>query len=252
LKSSVYVKRFQGLFVRGGQMRKLLLLCAASAVLAGAAFASNTGDILEKAAKEVLKQSPKGRKLVADFERYQKLAHIFKKYHDSKTLDDSDLLVVLQETGVVKGAKPAKSAKGAKTPKPFPVPKYEGKYRWPMDAGIVSSDFGPRWGKQHQGIDIAADTGVPIHASAAGEVIYSDNHITGYGNVVILRHDQDTTTTYAHNKALKVKLGQKVAAGQLVALLGSTGHSTGPHLHFEIRVGDKPVSPRSKLPKSSF
>jgi len=233
-------------------LRKLLLLCAASAALAGAAFASNTGDILQKGAKELLKQTPNGRKLVASFERYKKLAHIFKKYHDSKTLDDSDLLAVLKEAGVVKGAKPAKNPKAAKGPKLFPVPKYAGKYRWPMDAGLVSSEFGPRWGKQHQGLDIAADMGVPVHASAAGEVIYSGSNITGYGNVVILRHDQDTTTTYAHNKALKVKLGEKVAAGQLIALLGSTGHSTGPHLHFEFRAGNVPVNPRTKLPKSSF
>ena len=217
--------------------------------LAGAAYAADTGRLIEKTAKDLLKQTPKGRKLLADFERYQRLAHIFKKYHDSKTLDDGDLLEVLKQTGVVKGA-PA--AKGKKAPPAFPVPQYKGKYRWPMDAGIVSSEFGPRWGRQHQGIDIAADTGAPVKAIAPGEVVYAGDGITGYGNVVILRHDQQTTTTYAHNEALEVKLGDKVKAGRLIALLGSTGHSTGPHLHFEFRRGGVPVNPRSVLPKSRF
>lgn len=228
---------------------KRLLAVFAALFLAGSAGAADTGKILEKAAKDVLKQTPKGRKLVADFERYRRLAHIFKKYHDSKTLDDADLLEVLRQTGVVKDAKPAQ---GKKAPPPFPTPKYSGKYRWPMDAGVVSSEFGPRWGKQHQGLDIAADMGVPVLAIAPGEVIYAGSHLTGYGNVVILRHDQETTTTYAHNKALKVKQGDKVRAGQLIALLGSTGHSTGPHLHFEFRRGNVPVNPRTVLPKSKF
>ncbi|MDD2805702.1 MAG: M23 family metallopeptidase [Elusimicrobiales bacterium] len=237
-------------------MRKALLLCAAALALAGLAAAADTGEVLQKAARDVLKQSKKGRKLLSEadtlsqkFERYRKLAHIFKKYHDSKTLDDADLLEVLKETGVIKGAKPKP---GKKEPPPFPTPKYSGKYRWPMDAGVVSSEFGPRWGKQHQGLDIAADMGVPVRAIAPGEVIYSGSHLTGYGNVLIVRHDQETTTTYAHNKELRARKGDKVKQGQLIALLGSTGHSTGPHLHFEFRVGNAPVNPRTKLPKSRF
>lgn len=137
-------------------------------------------------------------------------------------------------------------------PPPFPVPAYKGKYRWPMDAGVVSSEFGPRWGKQHQGLDIAADMGVPVRAIAPGEVIYAGSHLTGYGNVLIVRHDQETTTTYAHNKALKAKPGDKVKAGQLIALLGSTDHSTAPHLHFEFRRGNVPLNPRTVPPKSKF
>lgn len=229
-------------------MRKPLAVLAAL-LLAGAAGAADTGKILEKAAKDILKQTPKGRKLVADFERYRRLAHIFKKYHDSQTLDDADLLEVLRQTGVVRDAKPAQ---GRKATPPFPVTAYKGKYRWPMDAGVVSSEFGPRWGKQHQGLDIAADMGVPVRAIAPGEVIYAGSHLTGYGNVLIVRHDQETTTTYAHNKELRAKQGDKVKAGQLIALLGSTGHSTGPHLHFEFRRGNVPVNPRTVLPKSKF
>ena len=228
-------------------------------ILLGLAGAGQGRSLLEQVATDVAKQSPQGRKILKDFARYQRLSNVFKKYHDKGNLDDGDLLNVLRDAGVMSdgsaGAKPAahtKTAAPTRQPKPFPISKYGGKYRWPMTAGIVSSEFGPRWGKFHQGIDIAADSGVPIHASAAGEVIYSVSHITGYGNVVILRHDQQTTTTYAHNSALKVKQGEKVKAGQIIALLGSTGHSTGPHLHFEFRVANTPVNPREKLPKSGF
>ena len=234
-------------------------------ILLGLAGAGQGRSLLEQVATDVARQSPQGRNILKDFARYQRLASVFKKYHDKGNLDDGDLLNVLRDAGVIDGggtgAKPAKGTKTAKDtktaapakkPKPFPVSNYGGQYRWPMSAGIVSSEFGPRWGKIHQGIDIAADSGVPIHAAAAGEVIYSGSHITGYGNVVILRHDQQTTTTYAHNSALKVRKGEKVKAGQLIALLGSTGHSTGPHLHFEFRVANTPVNPREKLPKSGF
>jgi lysostaphin len=101
-------------------------------------------------------------------------------------------------------------------------------------------------------MDIAAELRVPVYAAAEGEVIYADNRLGGYGNAVILRHDQRTTTLYGHNSALKVTAGQKVRADQVVALLGSTGRSTGPHLHFEIRENERPVNPRPYLPESRF
>ena len=120
---------------------------------------------------------------------------------------------------------------------------YSGDLQWPLEAGIVSSEFGQRWGKLHKGIDIAADVGEPVYAIADGDVIYASDGMQGYGNVVIL---------YAHNSALKVKVGDHVNRGSLVALLGSTGHSTGPHVHFEIRDGDNPVDPRTALPPSKL
>jgi murein DD-endopeptidase MepM/ murein hydrolase activator NlpD len=96
---------------------------------------------------------------------------------------------------------------------------------------------------------MAADVGEPVYAIADGEVIYAGDGLRGYGNVVILRHDRKTSSLYAHNSELKVKLGDQVRQGTLIALLGSTGHSTGPHVHFEIRDGDVAVNPRSVLPK---
>jgi lipoprotein NlpD len=94
--------------------------------------------------------------------------------------------------------------------------RYQGTYRWPVDAGIVSSEYGSRHGRAHRGIDIAGDVGEPILAIASGDVIYAGNGMSGYGNVVILRHDQATTSLYAHNSELKVRVGDRVRQGEQV------------------------------------
>jgi murein DD-endopeptidase MepM/ murein hydrolase activator NlpD len=238
-----------------------LALAAALALLAGC---STVKQVVHEAARI----DPRLKKLdtiVAQFERYEKFANIFKKYHDKGNLDEGDVLDVLYTAGVLKkappvrpGSKPPPQGPGSKPQpqppgtKPFPVPDYKGAWRWPLDAGIVSSEFGPRWGKFHYGIDIAADKGKPIYAAAPGEVIYSGSGLTGYGNVLFIRHDENTVSIYAHNDSLKVRKGEAVKQGQLIAALGSTGHSTGPHLHFEVRKNDKAIPPRSILPKSRF
>ena len=148
------------------------------------------------------------------------------------------------KSGGPAGPKPPVVAGG-----PARVPDhYEGDYRWPLDAGIISSEFGERWGKQHKGLDIAADTGEAVYAVASGEVIYASDGMRGYGNVVIVKHDHTITSLYAHNSELKVKQGDQVKQGDLIALLGSTGHSTGPHVHFEFRNGDVAVNPHTLLP----
>lgn len=130
--------------------------------------------------------------------------------------------------------------------------QYAGAYDWPVEAGVVSSEYGKRFGRLHKGIDVAADIGEPIHAIADGYVVYAGNKIEGYGNIVVLRHDQETMTLYAHNSRLKVKTGQHVAQGQVIALLGNSGRSTGPHSHFEIRREEVPVNPRELLVKGPF
>ncbi|MFA5140373.1 MAG: M23 family metallopeptidase [Elusimicrobiota bacterium] len=208
----------------------------------------------EKLGREALKITPKGRKYLNAFDRYSKLAHVFMKFHDKGNLDDGDVLDILYASGVLKTPPPKSKSKAPRKAehKPFPVPTYSGAWRWPLEAGVVSSEFGPRWGGTHQGIDIAADKGTPIFAAAPGEVVYSGSGLRGYGNVVILRHDQDTTSIYAHNSKNFAQKGLNVAQGTRIAALGSTGHSTGPHLHFEIRKGNNPVPPRTLLPKSRF
>lgn len=186
-----------------------------------------------------------------EFDRCAKKAGTLLRFHDGGLLDQEEVLKVLRRVGVI--PTPARpGAPPAPPSKPFPVPVYSGSYRWPLEAGVVSSEFGPRRGGSHDGIDIAADLGVPVHAAADGEVIYAGAGLRGYGNVVILRHDEKMTTLYSHNKGLRVKTGEGVGMDQVIAHLGSTGRSTGPHLHFEVREADKPLNPRTVLPTSRF
>lgn len=224
-----------------------------SAFAAAAAYALGGCATAKQLTREVLKAHPKTRRFVREWDRYSRIAHILRKYHDKGNLNDQEVVEILYISGVIKKAPPKmrRPRKGRRT-KPFPVPRYKGAWRWPLKAGVVSSEFGKRWGGYHNGIDIAADKGKPIYAAAPGEVAYSGSGLRGYGNVVFLRHDQSTISIYAHNKRNKVRKGQKVKRGQLIALLGSTGRSTGPHIHFEIRKGKKSVNPRKVLPKSRF
>jgi murein DD-endopeptidase MepM/ murein hydrolase activator NlpD len=112
---------------------------------------------------------------------------------------------------------------------------------WPV-SGTVVSGFGMRWGRMHEGIDITAPTGTSIWAAAAGTVIWSSWR-GGYGNCVVVDHGNGLATLYAHASALLVSVGQQVSQGQTVALVGSTGNSSGPHLHFEVRVNGVAVDP---------
>jgi murein DD-endopeptidase MepM/ murein hydrolase activator NlpD len=112
---------------------------------------------------------------------------------------------------------------------------------WPVN-GPVTSGFGLRWGRMHEGIDIAAPMGTPIWAAAAGTVIHS-GWLGGYGYLVVVDHGNGLSTAYGHASALLVAVGQEVSQGETIALVGSTGHSTGPHLHFEVRVNGVAVDP---------
>jgi murein DD-endopeptidase MepM/ murein hydrolase activator NlpD len=103
----------------------------------------------------------------------------------------------------------------------------------PVRNALVSSPFGWRWGRPHQGIDLAAPTGTPILAAEQGKVVYS-GWKSGYGNFVAIDHGRGYLTHYAHCSRLLVRNGQAVGKGQIIAKVGSTGHSTGPHLHFEL------------------
>jgi murein DD-endopeptidase MepM/ murein hydrolase activator NlpD len=114
--------------------------------------------------------------------------------------------------------------------------------------GTVSSEFGHRWGTQHEGIDIAAGSGSPVRAATDG-VVKKASWYGGYGNAVIIDHGAGVQTLYGHNSALNVKPGDRVQAGQVIAKVGSTGDSTGPHLHFEVQVDGKAVNPRPWLKK---
>ena len=127
------------------------------------------------------------------------------------------------------------------------VPKWSGKYLVPV-RGRLSSGFGMRfhpilkeW-KMHTGVDISARTGTPIAASAGGVVVFSGWR-RGYGNTVMIDHGGRISTLYAHCSRLLVRVGQQVKQGQTIATVGSTGLSTGPHVHWEKRLYGKPVNP---------
>ncbi len=123
---------------------------------------------------------------------------------------------------------------------------------WPAE-GEITSPFGwrvhPIFGTQrlHTGIDIGADYGDTVRAADGGVVIHSD-WMGGYGNAVIIDHGNGISTLYAHNSQLLVSEGQTVAKGQAISRVGSTGYSTGPHLHFEVRQNGTPVNPLNFLP----
>ncbi|HEX2039904.1 MAG TPA: peptidoglycan DD-metalloendopeptidase family protein [Acidimicrobiales bacterium] len=117
---------------------------------------------------------------------------------------------------------------------------------WPV-RGPVTSGYGYRWGRMHQGIDIGAGSGVPIRAAKGGEVIFAGS-MGGYGNCIVVDHGGGFTTLYAHQSRLGASDGQSVSQGQVIGYVGSTGHSTGPHLHFETRVDGSPRNPRNYLP----
>ena len=203
----------------------------------------------------VLFAAPQARAQSA-WDRYLSRSAELKKSRDTGALKEADVLKVLLDAGLFETV-PSVSDDGERRSfatgfRPFRITVYKGLWRWPLRAGIVSSEYGRRWGRSHQGIDIAADEGDPVLAAAPGEVLYAGDALRGYGNVVILRHDQKTTTLYAHNTALLVGKGERVRTGQQIATVGSTGHSTGPHVHFEIRGSKGPVNPRKVLPKSRF
>jgi murein DD-endopeptidase MepM/ murein hydrolase activator NlpD len=112
---------------------------------------------------------------------------------------------------------------------------------WPVN-GPVTSPFGMRWGRMHEGIDIGVGYRTPIHAAAAGVVVWA-GWLGGYGNLVVVDHGNGLATAYAHASAILVAVGQQVAQGETISLVGSTGNSSGPHLHFEVRVNGIAVDP---------
>jgi len=122
----------------------------------------------------------------------------------------------------------------------------------PVEGGRISSRFGLRKladderARMHQGLDIAATEGTPIEAARGGRVVQA-GWVRGYGNTVVLDHGDGQTTLYGHASELLVKVGDKVTAGAHIAKVGSTGHSTGPHLHFEVRQDGRAQDPSKAL-----
>lgn len=119
---------------------------------------------------------------------------------------------------------------------------------WPAQ-GTFTSGYGWRWGRMHKGIDIANNVGTPVVAAARGRVNFAGWHDGGYGYFVEITHDDGSRTRYGHNSSLLVREGQQVEQGQVISQMGSTGRSTGPHLHFEvIPAGEGAMNPLQFLP----
>jgi murein DD-endopeptidase MepM/ murein hydrolase activator NlpD len=251
------------------RMHRIAVVCGSAVIFAGCStlndqkWIQDTKEVSVKAAATVEDTTTKTFKRM---QHYLAEKDVLQTFHDAGEHSEAAVLDVLHSskahvsagssahkaTAHAPGSTPAAKAQSP-APAAVPVPqKYAGNLRWPVDAGIVSSEFGARWGKQHKGIDIAADAGEPVYAIADADVIYAGDGLRGYGNVVILRHDTQMTSLYAHNSELKVHKGDHVTQGMLISLLGNTGHSTGPHVHFEIREGDTAVNPRTLLPQSKL
>jgi murein DD-endopeptidase MepM/ murein hydrolase activator NlpD len=126
-----------------------------------------------------------------------------------------------------------------------PIKRGSGGLIWPVN-GSVSSGFGQRWGRLHAGIDIPVPVGTPVRAAQSGRVIIS-GPTGGYGNYICIAHGGGLSTCYGHNSSLGVSQGQSVKQGQVIAQSGNTGNSTGPHVHFEVRVNGSPVDPMGYL-----
>jgi murein DD-endopeptidase MepM/ murein hydrolase activator NlpD len=116
---------------------------------------------------------------------------------------------------------------------------------WPV-SGPITSPFGWRWGRMHQGIDIGVPMGTPIKAAAAGTIIYCGWE-SGYGNLTVIDNGGNLATAYGHQSSIAVSCGEQVAQGQVIGYVGCTGHCTGPHLHFEVRINGSPVDPMGYL-----
>lgn len=131
----------------------------------------------------------------------------------------------------------------------FDIKGYKEGDKWtPVSRGTISSSFGERWGRMHKGIDIAAPTGTPIYAVRKGTVIFSGWQ-DGYGKVIKIDIGDDTVIIYGHCSVLNVSKNDLVSSGEKIGEVGSTGNSTGPHLHFEVRKNDIPQNPEPYLKK---
>lgn len=130
--------------------------------------------------------------------------------------------------------------------KELPPKRATGSFRRPISGGRLTSGFGPRWGSFHAGVDLAASYGTSIYASDGGTVIFSGWN-SSYGKTVKIDHGNGFVTWYAHCSSLYVSKGQKVAKGDKIAAIGSTGYSTGPHVHFEVRKNGRAQNPMNYI-----
>jgi len=125
------------------------------------------------------------------------------------------------------------------------------KFLWPVQGRVISPFGSSSTGERNDGINISTTRGAPVRAAASGTVTYVGNELKGYGNLVLIRHDNGYVTAYAHSDSIKVSRGEHVERGQVIAYAGSTGDVGEPQLHFELRAGTRPVDPKPYLVASN-
>lgn len=189
-----------------------------------------------KTYKKVISEGEEGKKLAAYKVYYENGIEVKREPDPEHDVIQTEPVPRKVEVGTIEKTADAHTAVGC--------------FQYPIhDSAFFSSPFGDRdYGSgHHYGIDIAAPSGTPVYASDGGVVIQAGWNSGGYGNWVVIDHQNGFKTVYAHNSAVIVYPGQKVHQGQLLALVGSTGDSTGNHLHFEIRLDNKPRDPLGLL-----
>jgi lipoprotein NlpD len=142
---------------------------------------------------------------------------------------------------VVSGPSRPASRPGSPPAPAKPVPETKGMLDWPL-RGVLYARFGKKGREPHDGIDLAVPVGTPVKTAQEGDVLYAGEQ-RGYGLIVIIQHSERLITLYAHNRDLRVRTGQKVRRGQVIATVGESGKTSGPQLHFEVRVDGKPMDP---------
>lgn len=170
------------------------------------------------------------------------------------------ILPELPDGGLGPQAAPARPAAPGQRPAPStvaPAPERStstaaatgaGQFAWPVRGEIIST-FGPKAaGQRNDGVNIRAAEGTPVLAAADGSVVYAGNELAGYGELLLIKHDNGMITAYAHNRRLLVEQGARVTRGQTVAEVGQTGSVTSPQLHFEVRNGVEPIDPMRYMP----
>jgi len=185
-------------------------------------------------------ESREGALLSARAERRQKLAGIEGERDEHEEVAADLRAQIAQEIAEATG--------GVALPAgPLPSPSAAG-FIWPVE-GTLTSGFGYRWGRMHEGIDISVPEGTPIRAAADGTVILmqSEYESGGYGNYTCVDHGGGLSTCYAHQSSFATSVGAQVSQGDVIGLSGNTGHSTGPHLHFEVRINGAPTDPLGYL-----
>jgi murein DD-endopeptidase MepM/ murein hydrolase activator NlpD len=185
-----------------------------------------------------------GTRVGYDRTKSGKQAALIKVRSDRQAIEE-DLEAMEREQGKIKSTLLGAQSANAGALPAGSIKRGSGSLIWPVN-GSVSSPFGFRWGRLHAGIDIPVPEGTPLRAADGGKVALA-GWVGGYGNYTCIQHTSSMSTCYGHQSRLGTSVGASVKQGQVFGYSGNTGHSTGPHLHFEVRINGNPVDPLGYL-----